>query len=146
MDDYGLDIDEVMRVIDTAEVLVVRFPILGKRLLVDARSSQEEGPFIAVVPKAGSVEERFRSLKQLRPQFPLPDKITSFMWPRHLQTFKASGLWERIVQRLLRLGGEEMLAHCEKAYKELEWEERAEVMAAIRGGESYQSLWERPSA
>ena len=143
MDDYGLDLDEVMRVIDGAEVLVVRFAILDKRLLIDARTSQEEGPFIALVPKAGSAEERFRSLKQLRPRFPLPDKIMSFLWPRQIETFRSSGLWDRIVQRMVSLGGKEMTPHCDNAYKELEQEERAEVMAAIRGGESYQSLWER---
>lgn len=143
MDDYGLDMDEVMRVIDTAEVLVIRFAILDKRLLIDARISQEEGPFIALVPKAGSVEERFRSLKQMRPKFPLPDKIMSFIWPRHVETFKAAGLWDRIVQRMLSLGGEDIGDHCDRVYKELEREERAEVIAAIRGGESYQSLWER---
>ena len=143
MDDYGLDIDEVLKVVDTAEVLVVRFAILGKRLLIDSRTGEGDGPFIAVVPKAGSVEERFRSLKQLRPRFPLPDKILSFMWPRQVETFRSSPVWERIVQRLVALGGEEMAARCEDVYSELEKEERAQVVAAIRGDESYQSLWER---
>lgn len=143
MDDYGLDIDEVLKVIDTAEVLVVRFAIVGKRLLIDSRTSQEEGPFIAAVPRAGSVEERFRSLKRLRPRFPLPDKILSFTWPRQMETFHSSPVWERVVQRMVSLGGREMAARCEDVYQELEREERAEVFAAIRGGESYQSLWER---
>jgi hypothetical protein len=30
-------------------------------------------------------------------------------------------------------------------FEELEREEKAEVMTAIRGGETYQSLWERSS-
>jgi hypothetical protein len=143
MYDYGFDMDEVMRVIDTAEVLVVRFAILDKRLLIDARTSAEEGPLISVVPRATSLEDRFRSLKQMRPRFPLPDKIMSFLWPRHLETFRSSVLWERIVQRLVSLGGEEMAAQCEKVCQGLEHDERAEVLAAIRGGEGYQSLWER---
>ena len=143
MDDYGLDIDEVLKVIDTAEVLVVRFAIVGKRLLIDSRVGDEEGPFIAVVAKAGSVEERFRSLKQMRPRFPLPDKILSFIWPRQMETFHTSPVWERIVQRMVSLGGEDLAARCEEVYQELEKEERAQVVAAIRGDESYQSLWER---
>ncbi|MFQ6019260.1 MAG: hypothetical protein ACE5KW_00715 [Dehalococcoidia bacterium] len=144
MEDYGLDREEVMRVIDTAEVLVIRFAILDKRLLIDTRTNEEDGPFISVVPKAGSVEERFRSLKKLRPRFPLPDKIMSFMWPRHVETFRNSGLWEHIVKRLVGLGGEGIAANCEDIYKELERQEKVEVVAAIRGGEGYQSLWERP--
>ena len=143
MDDYGLDINEVARVIDSAEVLVIRFAILDKRLLIDSRTSEHEGPLIAIVPKAGSVEERFKSLKKLRPRFSLPEKIMSFMWPRHMETFRNSGLWDRIEARMVSLGGEEMGERCRHLYEELAREEKAEVMAAIRGGEGYQSLWER---
>lgn len=146
MDDYGLDMDEVARVIDSADVLVVRFAIVDKRLLIDTRTKDTEGPMIAVVPKAGSVEERFKALKKLRPRFSLPDKIMSFLWPRHIDTFRASGLADRIQKRLVEIGGEPMLERCRQALDELQREERAEVMSAIRGGEGYQTLWERPSA
>jgi hypothetical protein len=144
MDDYGLDMDEVSRVIDTAEVLVVRFAILDKRLLIDARTSETEGPLIAVVEKADSVEERFKSLKKMRPRFSLPDKIMSFMWPRHIETFRNSGLAQKITERLVALGGEEMVAKTHAAFDELAGMEKVEVVSAIRGGEGYQTLWERP--
>ncbi|MCH7835408.1 MAG: hypothetical protein IH864_00905 [Chloroflexi bacterium] len=143
MDDYGLDLDEVARVIAAAEVLVVRFAILDKRLLIDARTSDTEGPVIAVVPKASSVEERFKALKKLRPRLPLPEKIMSFMWPRQMETFRDSGLWDKIEGRMVSLGGEQMLEVCKAVFEELEREEKAEVVAAIRGSETYQSLWER---
>ncbi len=143
MDDYGLDLDEVARVIDAAEVLVVRFAILDKRLLVDTRTGETEGPLITIVPKANSIEERFKALKKMRPRLPLPDKIMSFMWPRQMQTFRASGLWDKIESRLVSLGGEPMIEACAAVFAELEREEKAEVVAAIRGGETYQSLWER---
>ncbi|KKL62068.1 hypothetical protein LCGC14_2188920, partial [marine sediment metagenome] len=112
MDDYGLDLDEIARVIDSAEVLVIRFAILDRRLLVDTRTSETEGPLIAVVPKANSVEERFKHLKKMRPRLPLPDKIMSFMWPRQMETFRASGLWDKIEGRMVSLGGEQMLGVC----------------------------------
>jgi len=143
MDDYGLDMDEATRVIDTADVLVVRFAILDKRLLIDTRTDDHDGPLIAVVDKAGSVEERFKSLKKLRPRFPLPEKIMSFMWPRHIETFRRSGLAKRITDRLVSIGGEDMIAHAEKTFDELAGREKREVATAIRGGESYQTLWER---
>jgi hypothetical protein len=145
VDDYGLDMSEVARVIDSSQVLVIRFAILDKRLLIDARTNEQDGPFIGVVPKAGSVEERFKALKKLRPRFPLPEKILSFMWPRHIETFRASGLCERIQSRLVSLGGEEMVRKCDEAFAELEQGERAEVFSAIRGGEGYQTLWQRAS-
>ncbi|HSP54666.1 MAG TPA: hypothetical protein VLS25_03675 [Dehalococcoidia bacterium] len=143
MDDYGLDMDEVTRVIDAADVLVVRFAIVDKRLLVDSRTSETEGPLIALVPKAGSVEERFKSLKKLRPRFPLPEKIMSFMWPRHIDTLQNSGVWDKIARRLVSLGGEEMTSRCDEVFQQLALEEKTEVLQAIRGGEGYQSLWER---
>lgn len=145
MDDYGLDIEEVTKVIDNADVLVVRFALLDKRLLVDSRTSEQEGPIITLVPKATSVEERFKSLKKLRPRFPLPEKIMSFMWPRHVETLRNSGLWDKIQQRLISLGGEPMVADCNKVYDQLMKEEKHEVLEAIRGGPGYQSLWERTS-
>ena len=143
MDDYGLDIDEVTRVIDAADVLIVRFAIVDKRLLVDSRTSETEGPLIALVPKAGSVEERFKSLKKLRPRFPLPEKIMSFMWPRHIDTLQNSGVWDKIARRMVSLGGEEMTSRCDEVFQQLALEEKTEVLQAIRGGEGYQSLWER---
>ena len=145
MEDYGLDMKEVLRVIDNADVLIVRFAILDKRLLVDARTTAEEGPFIGLVAKAGSVEERFRSLKGLRPLFPLPEKIMSFLWPRQVGTFRESGLWDRITKRVVDLGGEEIATRCERIFEEIEKREKAEVLMAIRGHESYKSLWERPA-
>lgn len=143
MDDFGLDLEEVMQVIDTAEVLVVRFQFIEKRLLIDARSSATEEPFIALVPRVGSAEERFRSLKQMRPRLPLPDKIMSFQWPRSVEAMRASGVWDRIVQRVTSGGHGHLIATCERVYREIQEEERRETLAAIMGGEGWQSLWER---
>lgn len=145
MDDFGLDMDEVTKVIESAQVLVVRFAIVDKRLLIDTRTNEKEGPFIGVVPKAGSVEERFKSLKRLRPRFPLPEKIMSFMWPRHMETFRNSGLWNRIEARLVSLGGDPLTQRCREVFDELIREEKMETLSAISGGEGYQSIWERPS-
>jgi hypothetical protein len=141
--DFGLDIQGIMKVIDTAEVLVVRFAIIDKRLLVDARHNQVEGPLIKLVPRADSVEERFRHLKQIRPRFPLPERIMSFMWPRHVELLQTSGVWQRIVDRLRALGYGGTVEQCEAVYRELLAEEKAQVLAAIRGEAGYQSLWQR---
>ena len=145
MDDYGIDLEEALKAIDLAEVLVVRFAILPKRLLIDFRTSASEGPLVAVVPKAESLEERYKSLKRMRPRFPLPDRIVAFMWPRtDVETLRRSPLWERMVARLVELGGPDLAEKMEEAYRRLREEERQELVAAIRGGESYHSLWERP--
>lgn len=146
MDDFGLDLDEVMQVIDTAEVLVVRFAILEERLLMDARCDGEEGPLIRLVPRVNSVEERFRNLKQLRPRLSLPERIMSFMWPRNIQTLESSGVWLRIVQRLQATGYPGVDEQCAAVFQELLRKERSEIVAAIKGGEGYHSLWERKAS
>jgi hypothetical protein len=143
MDEFGMDLDEVMEVIDTAEVLVIRFAILDKRLLIDARHDEVDGPLVKLVPKTSSVEERFRSLREMRSRFPLPEKIVSFSWPRQVETFRLAGLWARIVDRLIASGHAGVKEQCEAVFGELVNEEKAEVMTAIRGGPSYQSLWQR---
>lgn len=143
MDEFGMDLGEVMEVIDTAEVLVIRFAILDKRLLIDARHDEVDGPLVKLVPKTSSVEERFRSLREMRSRFPLPEKIVSFSWPRQVETFRLAGLWARIVDRLMASGHAGVKEQCEAVFGELVNEEKAEVMTAIRGGPSYQSLWQR---
>ncbi len=143
MDEYGVDLDEIGRVIDVAEVLVVRFQVVEARLLLDFRTSSSDGPLIKIVPRAGSVEERFRSLKKLRPAFPLPDRILSFLWPRGVMALEESGVLSRLERRLGELGGVAAQTACAEVYGELRREESAMLVAAIRGGDGFQTLWQR---
>jgi hypothetical protein len=145
-DDFGVDIDEVFKVIDAADVLVVRFHIIQKRLLVDFRTKSGVGPMVAIVERAESVEDRFRSIKRMRPEFGFPEKVMSFAWPRSVPVLVASGAWERLAERLSSLGGEEAERRTREILAELEREERHEVHDAIRGAEHYQTLWERQRA
>ena len=142
-DDFGIDLDEVYRVIDAADVLVVRFQLIQDRLLVDFRTRPGTGPFVGVVPPATSVEERMRAIRQLRPEFPLPEQVMSFHWPRSTRVFVESGIWERIASRLADLGGEASVSDCRTARMALEQHERNEVVGAITGADHYQTLWER---
>jgi hypothetical protein len=145
-DDFGVDLDEVYKVIDTAEVLVVRFHIVQKRLLIDFRTKQGIAPLVAMVPRAESVEDRFRSIKKMRPEFGFPEKVMSFNWPRSLPVLVESGVWQHIVDRLSALGGNETIDRCGRVMDQLQAEERCEVNRAIRGAEHYQTLWERQRA
>lgn len=144
-DDFGLDLQEIMKVIDAADVLVVRFSIVDKRLLIDIRHNQDEGPLVKLVPRVDSVEERFRYLKQVRPRFLLPERIMTFMWPRHVEVLQTSGIWQHMVDRLTAQGHEGTAEECEAIFRQLLAEEKAQVVAAIRGEGGYHSLWERPA-
>lgn len=140
--DYGIDLDEVWRVIDAAEVLVVRFSVTDRRLLVDTRSNEDDGPMVKVVPPAASAEERFRSLKVLRPRFRVPERILTFHWPRHASALAESGVWEQLARRVVAAGTAGTAAECDEAFRQLLDEERAVEQAAIVGAEGFQTLWE----
>lgn len=142
-DDYGVDLDEILRVIERAAVLIVRFEVLEQRLLVDFRTDGSDGPIIALVDRVNSAEERFRHLKSLRPRMPLPERILSFPWPRAISTFDDAGVWERIADRLRGLGLDEEAL--DRTHRSLHDREAAVTRAAIRGSEGFRTIWERPS-
>lgn len=145
-DEFGVDLDEVYKVIDAADVLVVRFHIVPRRLLIDFRSQPGVGPLVKLVDPANSVEERFRTIKELRPQFPLPEKVMSFQWPRMTGVLVSSGVWDYMVNRVVAIGGDDFATECAHVLSEIESAERSEVSNAIRGGDHYQTLWERKGA
>jgi len=141
--DFGIDLDDVFNVIDSAEVIVVRFSLIEKRLLVDTRASEIDTPLIKLVPRVSSAEERFRNLRQLRPRFAAPEKILSFLWPRRVETLVDAGVWQRLVERLAASNWRDAEAACAAAFRDLLEEERSEVRSAITGGPNYQVIWER---
>lgn len=137
-DDLGVDLSEVLNVVNTAEVFIVMLQLSERRLLVDTRSSSDEPPLVQVVDRARSSEERFRELRRLRPRFPAPDRLVAFHWPRSIRTFVDAGVWAAIEERLRSLGVAE--STCQAVISELRWEERSEELRAVRGEEPYRTL------
>jgi len=140
--DYLLDYDEIVRTIQTADVLTFRFITVNERLLIDNRSSEIDPPLVRLVPRAKSVEERFRSLKQLRPRFRLPDKISAIWWPKFVDTLAERGVWDAIVRRIEEGGFPEAARQCEGVLQDMRTLERQELCNAVLG-EGYQALWEK---
>jgi len=140
--DYELDFGEIIETLRTAEVVTVRFLTISERLLIDNRHSEVDPPLVKLVPRVRSAEERFRSLKQLRPRFHLPEKITSISWPKHVHSLVDHGVWSAIIERIAEAGFPQAAQQCEEVLGELLRLEQQEVRNAILG-EGYQSLWER---
>ncbi len=145
-DEFGVDLEEVFKVIYAADVLVVRFHLIDKRLLVDFRTKAGVRPLITIVARAESVDDRFKSIKRLRPEFPYPEKVMSFHWPRTMPVILASGVWQHLVDRISALGDDDTTDQCGRVMEELLSLERAEIAGAIRGADHYQTLWERQRA
>ena len=142
-EDFGIDLDEVRRVIENSEVLIIRLETVGSRVLVDFRSTSTEPPFISRVPRVNSVEERVRDVKALRPAFAYPEKLMSFAWPRRVSVIAQSGLWDVVRHRLESIGGQASGEAALRVHRELVDEERREVVAAVRGGEGMRTIWQR---
>ena len=140
--DFFLDYAEIIKTVRNAEVVTFRFVVVNQRLLVDNRSSEIDPPIVKLVPRATSVEERFRSLKELRPRFRLPEKISAIWWPKSVESMVQRGVWGAIVQRIEDAGFTEAAKQCGGVLEELRASERQELRNALIG-EGYQALWER---
>jgi hypothetical protein len=140
--EFPINLAQVSRVVEEAEVFVIGFMIFGERLLVDTRTSPEEGPLIKVVPGVSSVEERYETLRELRPYFPLPDRFVFLVWPSSVANLKRQGIWEKLVARYTALGDPQAEQVCQEAFDELVRLEGEQVLAALKG-EGYKSIWER---
>ena len=137
-DELGVDLSEILNVVNTAEVFVVMFHLFERRLLVDNRHTAEDPPLVRVVDRVRSSDERFRELMRLRPKLSSPERIIAFQWPRTVRTLVESGVWQAIHDRLASEGVPEstLLA----VLHELQWEERREEIKAVRGEEPYRTL------
>jgi hypothetical protein len=140
--DFRIDLAEVNRNLDTAEVVSFYFPLLRKTLLIDNRRSDLDGPMMKVVPMVSTPEERFRSLRQLRPRFPKPESVTIIPWPKYVSSLLRLGVWDHIASRFAEVGDPELMRQCEACLQELLTAERGEIGRAIRG-ENFQDLWRR---
>ncbi|HLB26075.1 MAG TPA: hypothetical protein VJN32_00375, partial [Dehalococcoidia bacterium] len=86
--DNPIDLRAVFEVIDSAEVITFRFVTMPQRLLFDTRHNEMEGPLLALVPRAASLEERVKAIRKLRPRFRVPEKISAVWWPKYVHTLE----------------------------------------------------------
>lgn len=138
--DYRIDVSEVNRNLDVADVIALYVPLLRKTLLMDLRINDVDGPMIRVVPMANTPEERFQSLLKMRPRFGRPESITIIPWPKYVTTLAELGIWDHIVRRYAETGFPEVVRECERCFNELVQLEREEVVRAVRG-ENYETIW-----
>ncbi len=139
-DDFVLDVDEIMKSIDAAEIMSVFFPTFRKAVVIDTRSNARDGPMIRLMPMAASPQERLRSIRRLRPGFPRGHGLTLIPWPRYVDSLVSLGLWDRIVRRFKDAGQTEAVEACDRTLSELRLLEKEEFAAVVRG-ENYHTIW-----
>ena len=114
---YDLDVGEILRTVESAEVLTFRFVVIGQGLLIDTRFSAVDGPLLKLVSAVKSPEERFRSLKEIRPRFRLPEKICAIWWPKHINSLATYGVWQAIAKRVIDSGFPGAAQQCEGVFR-----------------------------
>ncbi len=137
---FLFDIEEMIQNIDDAEVMSVFFPTFRRSLIIDTRFDDSAGPFVKLMPMARSPQDRMRSIRRMRPQFPRPANLTLIPWQRYVASLVESGVWDRILGRVRESGDETAIAACKTALSQLESLEREELVAAITG-DNYHTLW-----
>ncbi|MBI2856465.1 MAG: hypothetical protein HYX93_06440 [Chloroflexi bacterium] len=130
--DFRIDLADILKNIQTADVISIYFPLLGKTLLIDTRFTMEDSPLVAVVPMATSMEERFRALRKLRPYLPRPRSITVVPWPRYAESLVRLGVWQKVLERFVHSGHKEAVQACGEAMREIIHLEEAELSAVLR--------------
>jgi hypothetical protein len=138
--EYNLDYDTIFRTVREGDVLAFRFVTVPMRLLIDNRFTEVDPPMLKLVPKAASAEERFKSLKMLRPRFKLPSKISAIWWPRTIESLRDTGVWQAILDRVSGNGFTDAAGEAEELFAEMRRLERVEMADAI-GGSGFRTLW-----
>jgi hypothetical protein len=139
-DDFGYELEEVLKNVDTAEVMSLFFPNLRQAIVIDARSSDTEGPMVRLLPMVASPQERLRSIHRMRPNFPRLNSLTLIPWPRYVDSLVSMGVWERLVRRFQDAGHREAVAACGVILEELRRLEKLELASVVRG-ENYHTVW-----
>lgn len=139
---FLFDIRDVIQNIERAEVMSVFFPTFRRALIVDTRYKEGVGPLVRLMPMARSPQDRMRSIRRIRPEFPRPTNLTLVPWQRYVGSLISSGVWDKILARLEESGDDGVLVACEKAMNELRQLESEELTAAITG-DNYHTLWSR---
>lgn len=138
--EFRIDVDDIASAIRTSEVIAVRFVVVAERLLLDFRSTGIDGPLVKVVAPVKSVQERYDSLRQLRPRFASPEKIVALWWPRFARSLPETGTWALVVERLGQTGHAEAVPMANDAIRQLVELEEARQRAAVSGS-GFRTLW-----
>ncbi len=138
--DFNIDLVDIATTIRASEVITIRFVAVGQRLLLDFRCTEIDGPVVKVVTPVKSVEERYRSLRHLRPRFPSPEKIEAIWWPRFASSLSTTGVWKAVMERVSDSGHVDAVRHAEEALAEIVRLEREQQRDAVRGV-GFKTLW-----
>lgn len=140
--DYTVDLEELRRHIDRADVVCIFFPILRQTLVLDSRVTDIDGPMVRVAPMVQNSEERLAWLEAIRPRLGRPESVVLSPWPKGVAVLQASGILDAIRDHLADIGAPGATDALDRAYAELVSAEREDLRSAIVG-DNYRTVWSR---
>lgn len=140
-----LDIDALIEAAAETDVLVIGFDFMAERIVVDFRADSRERslPLMELAPPMADAQERVAWLAQRRPALASPDRFLFFVWPHSIRTLADSPVIDQILLRLREEHGVDYRAACTRVIADVRRAEHAERLAAIRGTDGFETLWER---
>jgi hypothetical protein len=142
--EFKIDLAEVRQSVGRADVITVHFLYFRETLLLDTRKSASEAPLARIRPAVGTIDDRIKDIRNLRPRFGRPESITYIPWPKYVISLKESGVWDILVDRMVMAGGQPLELEMERQYRKLRKDEWQEFRQAITGT-GYKTVWERPA-
>lgn len=137
---HSVEPSKVVEAIAANDVLTLRFVTVGRRLLLDFRATDIDGPLVRLVDPVKSAKQRFRMLAAIRPRFEAPEKIVSIWWPRFIGSLDDCGIRDAILRRVAEAGHPDAVRAAEEALRALAAEERAHQRDAV-AGPGFKTLW-----
>ena len=137
------ELPEILRELDTAEAVTIIFPMIDQCLVLDGRGTVEDAPQLTVSPPLGSAERRLQQLNERRPHLPAITDLLAFAWTGSVESLVRSGVWDRLVRRMVDAGPEDAAASSQGCLEELKrWERRA-LGAMVQGRGPFHTVWSR---
>ena len=141
----ALDQDAIDEAVSEAEGIVLGFDFTAERLLIDMRDDPRgrTPPIVELVEPLANAQERHIWLSARRPGLRAPDELLFFLWPHSVAYLESSALLEGAAARIEHEQGVNVRDFIADAVQELRGHEQHDLLAAVRGGEGFETLWSR---
>ena len=138
---FDVDLEALRSSVLSVEHMLVRFTPISEHLLLDFRTSGEEGPGVALLPQVSSFTERLMTIEEARPEFPRPERVYVVSWPLRIASLERLGVLEAIRERLADMDAFDVIG---RRGRDLQApvgpRARREIRKAI-SGDGYQTIW-----
>ena len=145
--DNGPDLDPEMieEAVRGADVIVLGFDFTPDRLLIDLRDDPRghTPPIVEIVEPLAGVDEREIWLSARRPGLRTPEEFLFFVWPHSVTYLDASPLLSGAAARIEAEQHVNVREQIADIVTDLRGRERVDLLAAVRGGEGFETLWSR---